>query len=135
VRAYHRRRLVNVMSDVPQPRTARELSTAIDALARIRGILVRRIQRAVGNAVLAQMLPAGVVKGGTGLKMRFGETASRYTPDFDAALAGDVDEFEDALAEALERGWAGFRGSLARGAKRAPEDVPEHYVMQPFRSS
>jgi len=41
----------------------------------------RRIQRAVANTIVGQMLPPGVVKGGTAMKLRLGEAGSRFTPD------------------------------------------------------
>lgn len=46
---------------------------------------VKRIQRAIANTIVGQMLPPGVVKGGTAMKLRLGEAHSRFTPDLDAA--------------------------------------------------
>lgn len=40
----------------------------------------RPVQRVVTNTVIGQMLPPGVVKGGTAIKLRVGESASRFTP-------------------------------------------------------
>jgi len=37
---------------------------------------LRRVQRVVANTVVGQMIPSGVVKGGTGIKLRVGEWAS-----------------------------------------------------------
>jgi hypothetical protein len=48
---------------------------------------MRRIQRVIANTVVGQMIPSGVVKGGTGIKLRVGEWLSRFTPDFDLALS------------------------------------------------
>ncbi len=79
------------------------------------------------------MLPDSAIKGGTGLKLRFGERLTRDTPDVDAAFRGDLDEFHDRLAEGLAAGWGGFTGTVTRGARRSPKTVPEAYVMQPFR--
>ena len=39
----------------------------------------------VSNAMVGSMLPSGVVKGGTSIKLRFGSLATRYTTDLDAA--------------------------------------------------
>jgi hypothetical protein len=36
------------------------------------------------------MLPGSAVKGGTGLKLRFGDTVTRETPDLDTAFRGDL---------------------------------------------
>ena len=46
-----------------------------------------RTRTLVANAVVAQMLPDGVVKGGSALKMRFGNAATRFTTDLDTATA------------------------------------------------
>ena len=40
---------------------------------------VKRIQRAIANTIVGQMLPPGVVKGGTAMKLRLGEAHSRFT--------------------------------------------------------
>lgn len=98
-----------------------------------RGVPPRRIQRSVANTVLGQVLPAGVVKGGTGLKLRVGETGSRFTPDFDAALAGPVEQFHCDLEDALRAGWHRFTGAVARDLPETPTGVPGAYVMRPFR--
>lgn len=80
-------------------------------------------------------MPPGVIKGGTGMKLRVGELSSRYTPDFDAARAAEVafenyvSEFEASLAE----GWGGFTGTLVALEARQPAGVPEEDVMKPFR--
>lgn len=50
-------------SDPPPNR--RSLEKRIDNLARAPGRPTRRIQRAVANTIVGQMLPPGVVKGGT----------------------------------------------------------------------
>jgi cell wall assembly regulator SMI1 len=119
-------------SNVEAPLNIKKLDSAITAVAKERGVTVRRIQRSVANTILGQLLPAGVVKGGTGIKLRFGEAASRYTPDFDTALKESLEDFEDALADALAKGWSDFTGRLVKRPKRAPEDVAEQYVMQPY---
>lgn len=87
----------------------------------------------VGNIALSQMLPDSAIKGGTGLKLRFGELLTRDTLDVDTAFRGDLDEFQDELAEKLAAGWGGFTGTVTMGAKRSPKTVPDAYVMQPFR--
>jgi Nucleotidyl transferase AbiEii toxin, Type IV TA system len=84
--------------------------------------------------VIGQMLPPGVVKGGTAIKLRVGEHASRFTLDFDAARDGDVelDEYLDQLADTLAAGWNGFTGTVEELEPAQPEGIPEEYVMQPF---
>ncbi|MDZ7733539.1 MAG: nucleotidyl transferase AbiEii/AbiGii toxin family protein [Acidimicrobiia bacterium] len=95
----------------------------------------RRIQRAVANTVVGQMLPPGVVKGGTAMKLRVGEGTSRFTPDLDAARDAGLgpDDYLDQLSDRLAGGWGGFTGTLTVLDAPEPEGVPEEYVMQPFR--
>jgi hypothetical protein len=123
------------MSPKPEPPSnLRSLTTRIDNLARQRGRPVRRIQRVVANTVVGQMLPSGVVKGGTALKLRVGEAGSRFTPDLDAARSANVtlEDYLTALGNRLARGWAGFTGTAVELDVPKPENVPEEYVMQPF---
>ncbi|MFE7225072.1 nucleotidyl transferase AbiEii/AbiGii toxin family protein [Nocardioides sp. NPDC057577] len=116
-----------------QPRRVGDLIRSTTVLAAERGISQKRLVALVANVVLAQMLPAAAVKGGTGLKLRFGERLTRETPDVDAAYRGDLDVFRDELADRLGVGWHGFTGEVTMGERRAPESVPAAYVMQPFR--
>jgi predicted nucleotidyltransferase component of viral defense system len=116
------------------PPSLRSLSTRIENLARERGRPVRRVQRAIANTVVGQMLPAGVVKGGTAIKLRVGEQASRFTPDLDASRDRllSLEDYLDRLDDGLADGWGGFTGTLARLPTPQPDGVPEEYVMQPF---
>jgi len=116
------------------PANLRSLITRIENLARERGRPVKRIQRAVANTVVGQILPAGVVKGGTAMKVRVGEEASRFTPDLDASRdrSLSLEDYLDRLEEALVKGWGGFTGALTQLPAPQPEEVPEEYVMQPF---
>lgn len=52
-------------------------------------ILAYRLRVTVANVVVGQMLPPGVVKGGTAMKIRLGESGSRFTPDLDIPPAGN----------------------------------------------
>ena len=85
------------------PTNLRSLEARVNNLARQRGRPVRRIQRAVANTVVGQMLPPGVVKGGTAMKLRVGEAASRFTPDLDASRMASVtlEHYLDELAGRL----------------------------------
>jgi hypothetical protein len=80
------------------------------------------------------MLPDGVVKGGTAMKIRVGEAGSRYTPDFDASRSRNVtvDDYVEQLRDRLERGWCGFTGTVRGLEPRQVADVPPDDVMQPF---
>ncbi len=116
------------------PRNLRSLTTRIENLARERGRPVKRIQRVIANTVVGQMLPASVVKGGTAMKLRVGEQASRFTPDLDASRdrSLSLQEYLDRLDDGLAAGWEGFTATLTRLAAPQPEGVPAEYVMQPF---
>lgn len=91
-----------------------------------------RIRRVVANTIIGQLLPGGVVKGGSALKLRFGDFATRFTRDMDAAQAADLEDFIAKLDSALQGGWGGFTGHVVRGRPPHPKDVPESYVMKPF---
>lgn len=93
-----------------------------------------RVELAVANIVVARLLPGGVVKGGAAMQLRYG-VGARYTQDLDAAHPADVasDDFVDALADALEQGWAGFTGRVVEQDAHYPDGVPAVYVMQPFK--
>lgn len=118
------------------PLSVKKLQMAIADVAKARGVPERRIRTAVANAVVGQLLPGGVVKGGTGLKLRVGERASRFTPDLDTAFDGDLTKFESTLGVALGQGWGGtgarFTGSVKAGRQASPAGVPREYVMHPF---
>ena len=111
--------------------------------ARIRNLVVKgtdhpmlenRLRRALANTVVGQMLPPGVVKGGTAMKLRIGEAGSRFTPDLDAARAADIplEVYLDELEARLRSGWQGFTGLLVTLDGPQPVGVPPEYVMQPF---
>ncbi len=94
---------------------------------------MRRIQRALAGTIVGQMLPPGVIKGGTALTVRAGERA-RFSPDFDASRAQtiELEEYVTQLGDLLAAGWGGFTGGLVELEPRQPEGVPAEYVMQPF---
>ncbi len=86
----------------------------------------------MADAVIAQMLPDGAVKGGSALKIRFGDAATRFSDDLDTARASSIDDYVDALIGSLREGWEGFTGVLIRKEPRAPKEIPAQYAMQPF---
>lgn len=81
--------------------------------------------------VAGQMLPAGAIKGGSAMALRFGRS-TRFTRDLDAARIGSLVAFRAEFEEALARGWGGFTGRLVQKAAPSPAAVPTAYVMQPF---
>ena len=88
------------MSDVKLPLSRRHLDIAIERLAPRFGES-QRIRRAVANTIVAQLMPACVIKGGSSLKFRYGDIATRVTKDMDAAQGADLDAFISKLDEAL----------------------------------
>ncbi|WP_207479756.1 nucleotidyl transferase AbiEii/AbiGii toxin family protein [Microbacterium sp. SD291] len=91
--------------------------------------LRRRVSMAL--VVVGQMLPGGVVKGGSSMALRYGR-GTRFTQDLDAARVQTLACFRQEFEEALVRGWAGFTGRLIERSAPRPPAVPTAYVMQPF---
>ena len=115
-----------------KPKSLRHLD---DAIRRVCGSSPEeyvRTRTLMANAIVAQMLPDGVVKGGSAIKMRFGNTTTRFTTDLDTATASDPAVYVEKLGIALARGWEGFTGRVVARDPAQPKDVPSEYVMQPF---
>lgn len=91
------------------------------------------LRRRVGMAlvVVGQMLPEGVIKGGSAMALRYGR-GTRFTQDLDAARVQPLPRFRSEFEDALAGGWAGFTGRLVEKAAPRPTGVPTAYVMQPF---
>lgn len=89
------------------------------------------IRNTLANAIVAQMLPEGVVKGGTSLKFRYGSDSARATMDLDTAWSTGLDEFLSELRKRLSRGWGDFSGDLLVRRQATPKGVPFAYIMQP----
>ncbi len=88
-----------------------------------------RKEKIIANIILSQMLPASAVRGGTGLKIRFGDYQTRGSKDLDVALTQDIDEFILEFGDNLSLGWNGFTGQLIKSKKIShPKDIPRTYV-------
>ena len=85
----------------------------------------------MANAIVAQMIGQGVVKGGSGLKFRYGDKATRVTLDLDTAWNTDLDSFLKDLNAKLKAGWNGFDGAVVVQRQASPKGIPFDYVMQP----
>lgn len=85
----------------------------------------------MANAIVAQMVGEGVVKGGSGLRFRYGDRRTRATMDLDTAWSGSLDAFLKTLRERLAKGWCGFSGELLVLRQASPKGIPFEYVMQP----
>ena len=113
-----------------RPKTCATLIRAINSL--FREVDTVRLSRAMGNVIVAQMLPDGVVKGGSSLMFRYGGLATRYTRDMDTARMMGLEEYLQRLEAALSEGWNGFTGKLVTVAPPKPKNIPTAYVMMPF---
>ena len=113
------------------PKSRRFLDIAIDKLGDKYGDPMR-IRRAMASVVVAQMMPGGVVKGGSALKIRYGNAMTRFTKDLDAARDTDVSSYILAFRERLSAGWCGFTGRIVERDPPHPKDVPGSYVMSPY---
>ena len=103
------------------------------ALQRFAGGYVRanELRVIMANAIVAQMIGNGVVKGGSGLKFRYGEKATRVTQDLDTAWRESLGSFLKDLSAKLKTGWHDFTGEVLVMKQCAPRGIPFDYVMQP----
>jgi len=113
------------------PNSRRNLDIAID---RVFGANKNQLQiRALlANTIIGQLLPKGVVKGGSALKLRYGDNTTRFTRDLDTARAEELEVFLEQLDTALKGGWHGFTGRIVRKEPAKPIGIPGEYIMQPF---
>lgn len=114
-----------------RPNSRNHLDNAIRKVAGLDKAFVAA-RTIMADAVVTQMLPDGAVKGGSALKIRFGDAATRFSDDLDTARLSSIERYADGLSEALRAGWEGFTGTLVRKEPRAPKEVPAQYAMQPF---
>lgn len=90
------------------------------------------IRATMANVIVAQMIPNGVVKGGSQMKLRFGPMSSRVTMDLDTARSCDLDSFIKRFRAALASGWCDFTADVIVKAQASPKGIPFEYVMQPM---
>lgn len=81
------------------PNSRRNLDLAIERVFDDRETALR-MRRVMANVIVGQLLPDGVVKGGSAMKIRFGFAATRVSSDLDTAWAKDIEAFVNEL------GWA-----------------------------
>lgn len=75
-----------------RPNSRRNLDLAIER-AFGRGREFTRSRAIIANVIVGQMVPDGAVKGGSSIKLRLGDAATRYTTDLDVARASDLDGY------------------------------------------
>ena len=95
------------------PNSRRNLDITIDRLFGIESNTIQ-IRTLIAYTIIAQMLPKGVVKGGSALKLRYGDKTTRFTRDLDTARAEDLEEYLKQLEASLTEGWNGFTGIIIR---------------------
>ena len=66
------------------PKSRAALERAIVRYAGNDAVLANGLAVEFANAIVAQMIDAGVVKGGSSLKFRYGDRMTRVTRDLDA---------------------------------------------------
>ena len=92
------------------------------AILRFAGDVTRanELRNLMANTIVAQLIGEGVVKGGTGLKFRYGEKMTRVTLDLDTAWKTDLDGFLKGLKSRLAEGWFGFSGEVLVRRQASP---------------
>ena len=113
------------------PTSKSNLERAISRYAENDSVRANELAVALANAIVAQMIDAGVVKGGTSLKLCYGEKATRVTKDLDTAWSVDLDSFLKDVGAKLKEGWNGFTGEVTVLKQATPKGIPFDYVMQP----
>ena len=107
-----------------RPNSMRHLDDAIRRLCRGAPQDFVRARTVMASAIVASMLPDGVVKGGSALKMRFGEDNTRFTTDLDTATATDPAAYAAQLDSRLRSGWEGFSGRVVERTRPRPTGFP-----------
>ena len=94
-----------------RPNSKRNLDLAI-VRAFGNSVNLLQIRVLMANTIVGQLLPSGALKGGSALKLRYGNAATRFTTDLDTARKIKLIEFIKELDASLGVGWNGFTGRL-----------------------
>jgi len=143
------------VSGVTPPLNVTQLNDRLAQAARELGIPVARARVMLCTLIVSQMLPDAVaIKGGMGIKLRFGERGTRATSDLDLSTCSRGEEFEQVFRARLAEGWGTVPPS--KGERRRSPDAPDRvaftasvrvaklhdpglarpeYVMHPYRVS
>lgn len=84
-----------------RPNSRRNLDLAIERVFGHSANLVQ-IKIIMAITIIGQLLPSGVVKGGSALKLRYGDATTRFTTDLDTALNMSLANYMDKLDMALK---------------------------------
>lgn len=109
--------------------------------AEISGTSAIELSKSLATIAICQMLVplnsvegyAGMVKGGTAMKLRLGRKGARASSDVDVVRSIDRATFEEELIESLRVGWQGFSGRLKTLDPAKPKNIPKNYIMQPYK--
>lgn len=143
------------VSEVTPPLNVTQLNSRLAQVAAKLSLPIARARVMLCTLIVSQMLPDAVaVKGGMGVKLRFGERGTRATADLDVSTRVRGEEFEQAFRARLAEGWGTVPAS--KGELRRNPDAPERvaftatvravklhdpglarpeYVMHPYRVS
>ena len=143
------------VSEVTPPLNVTQLNSRLAQVAAKLSLPIARARVMLCTLIVSQMLPDAVaVKGGMGVKLRFGERGTRATSDLDVSTRVRGEEFEQAFRARLAEGWGTVPAS--KGELRRNPDAPERvaftatvravklhdpglarpeYVMHPYRVS
>jgi len=116
---------------VKPPNSRRNLDIAIERLFGDADDPMR-VRKLLANVIVGQLLPPGAIKGGSSLKLRYGDKPTRFTRDLDAVRAEELEVFIENLSDALRGGWNGFSGKVVSRQPAKPKNVPGEYIMRPF---
>jgi hypothetical protein len=104
------------------------------SLSRIDSLDVGRKLKIMANIIVAQMLPQSALRGGTSLKIRFGDFSTRGSKDLDVARSMARERFLKEFQDNLSIGWHGFKGELLESKKISrPVGVPIDYITETWR--
>ena len=104
-----------------RPNSRRNLDIALERLVGKPNLVAKRA--IVANAIVAQMLPDGSVKGGSAIKMRLGDGATRFTTDLDIARASTSPSSSPALWQPDGRA---SRALWSRRGRHIPKVFPRN---------
>lgn len=116
------------MRNATPPLNVTQLNDRLANVAGELGIPVARARMMLCTLIVSQMLPDAVaVKGGMGVKLRFGERGTRATSDLDISTRIRGEEFEQAFRARLAQGWGNVPAS--KGEQRRNPDAPDRVAF------
>lgn len=63
------------------------------------------------------------MKGGSAIKLRFGDAGTRFTNDLDTVQGRNLEKFIEDLSAELSKGWNGFTGRVVTKRPAKPEGI------------